>query len=212
MSGLFKGKTNLVDSLLNVKENEGMLERITKLQNEINVEFDSKIIAVATISDSKLSAALAKALADTYDINESTSLIIDANLYDPCLMDMINVQEDSNSEEIKIKDKSSIEGYKVHQLSKNTKLVSVNKQKYPANFFKNKVIESWIKNEFKDIDHIIIVVPTLQEHKEILLLKDVLKCGLLVTQRGATKKKDIFEAISYFKENDLPLASTVILK
>ena len=199
---------DMINNLLNVKEHQELSAKLTTLQNEINVSFDTKIMAVSSINDDKLAAAFAKALADTYNLNDSKCLIIDANLYNPCLQEMIGKNDDLEVQDGDLKDG----GYKMTFLDKNTATICIDKQIYPGNAYKNKAIHNLINEHLDEYDHFIVLVPSIKHHKEVVLLGDIITSLVLITQRNVTKKKDIFEAAQYCYLNKLPLAKTVVLK
>ena len=200
-----KNKASIVDNLLNVKNNEELFHSFTELQNEITVDFSTKVIAITSISKDNMSAAFAKAFAQAYAMNKSNALIIDANLYNPCLSKLLshntNDVESRNGEELK-----------AITVDRGVDAICLDQNVYPPEVYKAQVIQNIIKENENKYDHFIVLVPAINEHKEIVLLNDVLNAVVLISQRNITKRKDIFEAISYCAENKLPLAKTVVIK
>ena len=76
----FKGRklSKMVGNLLNISSHPKTLEKFVRLQNEISIEHDSKVVVITSVGEDKLAAAFAKALADAYVANSSSALIIDA--------------------------------------------------------------------------------------------------------------------------------------
>ena len=205
-------KRNSLDYLSHVNSNDSLFKNLTQLQNEINVYFDTKVLAITSIDDDMLAAAFAKALADAYSINGSNALIVDANLYNPSLESYINNHNDSDT--ITISERSqTLKGFNREQaLSGNVKTICLDRQIYPGNAFKDKAVHKIVESSKNGYEHIIVLVPSVKEHKDIVLLKDIVNSSLLVVQRNVTKKEDIFNAIQFFKASELPLAKTIVIK
>ena len=200
-------KNEIVLSLLNIEETSELFTRLTALQNEININHDTKIVAVTSINSDYLTAAFAKALADTYALNRSSALIIDANLYNPCLYGLTKQYIGVESSD------SSLSGIvKINRLNEKVTTICIDKQVYPTDTFKSGVIHNLIKEYSGPFDHVILLVPALKEHKEVVLFKDVINSVLLVTQRNVTKKKDIYESLQFLATNNIPVAKTIVLK
>ena len=191
-------KQTPTEKLAKLQYDSELFKRLTTLQNEVNVGYDTKVIAVTSIENDTPSAAFAKALADTYAFNNSSTLIIDANLYNPSLdkvLEIANVAGDVRKIGSLTNDINSKEGYKLTYLSNKTSAISIDKQTYPGNVYKNKIIQKWIEEHNKQYDHFIVIVPSIKKHKDVVLLNDVVKSIIMVTQKDITKKKDIFETI-----------------
>ena len=205
-------RRNNLDYLSQVNSDDSLFENLTALQNEINVYFDTKVLAVSSIDDDVLAAAFGKALADAYGRNGSKTLVIDANLYNPSLE--AYVEKHSKGDTITIAEKSeTLSGSnRETPLLGNVKIISLDKQIYPGNAFKEKAVHKLIENNKGDFEHIVVLVPSIKEHKDIVLLSDIINSALLVVERNVTKKEDIFNAIQFFKVNELPLAETVVIK
>ena len=207
-----KEKKSKVEVLSNFNKESELFQKFITLQNEINVTHDTKVIAVTSIENDLLTAAFANALALTYAFNDSKTMIIDANMYNPSLNEVLC---DSNSSDVCVLENNDNKSELAHETTKvneNLDALCFDKQVYPGNVFKSKVIQDVIKKEGSKYEHFIILVPSIKEHKEVSLLKDVLKSIVLVVRKDVTKKKDIYEAISFFREAELPLAKTVIIE
>lgn len=207
-----KEKKSKVEVLSNFSKDSELFQKFITLQNEINVTHDTKVIAVTSIENDLLTAAFANALALTYAFNDSKTMIIDANMYNPSLNEVLC---DSNSSDVCVLENNDNKSELAHETTKvneNLDALCFDKQVYPGNVFKSKVIQDILKKEGSKYEHFIILVPSIKEHKEVSLLKDVLKSIVLVVRKDVTKKKDIYEAISFFREAELPLAKTVIIE
>lgn len=187
-----KKKEKVINGLLNIRDNEEMKNALIYLQNEIGVSFSTKVIAISSISCDDLAAAYAKAFAEVYGYNNEKTLIIDANMYNPCLAKML--------EDLKVE-----KGDKVD-------IVSLDKEIYPAEAYKSGAVKKVLEEHKDKYTHYLILVPSIDEHKEISLIADSLDSIILVTRRNFTRKESIFNAIQYCRANNLPLAETVILK
>ena len=198
-------KEKMINGLSNVKDNQEMVNSLTTLQNEITVSFNTRVIAITSINNDDLAAAFAKAFAETYSINGSKSLIIDANLYNPCLEGIVNK---NGAHSLGVES----DNLKIFNIDKNVDAFCMNKETYPSEVYKSKRIHNLVKENKEKYDHFIIVVPAVKDHKEILLLSDILDTSLLVVRKNVTKKEHIFNAVQFFEVNKLPLAKTVILK
>ena len=200
----------IINGLQDVQNNKELFKAITVLQNQISVGFNTKVIAVCGINNDKLAAAFAKALADSFSQNKSSCLLIDANLYNPCLSEMVGAHKVESF--LEFKDTHSKNNFRMAHINNNVQAVCMNSEIYPSNTYKSGAIQRMIKDVEKVYDHFIVIMPSVKDHKEIYLLKDVLDAIILVTQKNVTIKKHIYEAIQFFNENKLPLANTVVLK
>lgn len=198
-------RNNLLNGLLTSKDKEEKIKALTTLQNEISVSFPTKIVAIAGIKDDELAAYFAKAFADAYSANGSTSLIIDANLYDQKLRTIIG-----GSDSVEVKEDGKEKQFLF--VDKNTEAWCLDNEIYPSTVYKSGVIQKTINDNKDKYDHFILIVPSIKEHKEMSLLKDVIDSIILISQKNVTLKEHIYYAIQYLYENNLPLAKTVVLK
>ena len=204
-------KEALLDGLLHAKNNKEILNKITVLQNEISVGFNTKVVAIAGINDDELSAYFAKAFADAYSMNGSSSLIIDANLYNQQLK---NILSSSEHQEIglSIGFDSKGKGRQFIFVDNKTDAWCLDNEVYPSTVYKSGAIQRMIKENTAKYDHFILILPSLKDHKEISLLADVIESIVLVSQKDVTTKERIFDAIQYLADMKMPLAKTVVLK
>lgn len=199
-------KQVLLNGLLNAKDNKEKVATITKLQNEISVSFPTKVVAIAAIKDDVLSAYFAKAFADAYSANGSTSLIIDANLYNQKLKGIIG------GGDLEVETKEQGKEKQFMSIDKNTDAWCLDNEIYPSTIYKSGLIQKTINDNKEKYDHFIVIVPSIKEHKEISLLGNVIDSIVLITRKNVTLKEHIYYAIQYLYENNLPLAKTVVLK
>lgn len=194
-------KEKIIKGLLNASLDDETINRLTTLQNEIGVNFSTKVVAITSIKNDDVAVAFAKAFASAYSVNNATTLIIDANLYNPLFRKLLSD-----------KDATPSDGYKTLFVDDKTNAVCLSKETYPSEIYKSGLIQRIISENDKKYDHFVVLVPDIKEHKEIVLLNDVLTSIVLIAQKDKTKKEDIFNAINYCAVNKLPLAKTVILK
>lgn len=206
---LFGGPTKkerMIDGLLNIKDDQELFDSLTTLQNEIGVAFNTKVIAIASIKNDLLTAAFSKGFADAFALNKSNCLIIDANMYDPSLEKLLGEGNlDSKKPEKK-------DGYEIKELSEGVSAIYLEKQIYPSEVFKSGLIQKIVEEQKESFEHIVIITPSIKEHKEIVLLKEIIQAVILISQRNVTLKKNIYDASAFLVENELPLAKAVVLK
>ena len=195
-------RTNKILSGLLNKDNEEMVKRMTVLQNEISVSFDTKVIAITSTNNDSLAAAFALGFANAYSKNGATVLIVDANLYNPSLKGHIGSD---------IEVKEGKEEYQITKIDDKVDAICLNQEIYPSDVFKSGKIHSIIKDN-EQYDHIIVLVPSIKEHKEVSLLSDIINTILLIAQKNSTRKGNIYNAAVYFAQEKLPLAKLVILE
>ena len=203
-------ENKIINGLQQVQTNEELFKAITVLQNEISVGFSTKVIVICGVNNDKLATVFAKALADSYSKNDSSCLLIDANLYNPCLSELIGKEQVGSF--MAFRDNRSKNYANMSYINKNTNAICMDKEIYPSNVYKSGIIQKIIKDEEKNYDHFIVIVPSVKDHKEVFLLNDVVQVIVMVTQKNVTIKKHIYEAIQFFKANQLPLAKTVVLR
>lgn len=206
-----KNNNSIIENLLEVGTNKSLFKGLTFVQNDIAVGFNSKVIAITSLDNDDVAAAFAKSFGDVYNLNGASYLIIDANLYNPCLNKLLETKKDSSSF-LELRDGESRGNLRGLFPNSRNKVVSMNKSVYPSEVYKNKSVHQIVNENMPVFDHIIIVVPSIKKHKEIILLNDILGAVLLVTIRNVTKKEDVFNAIQFCHDNKLPLAKAVVVK
>ncbi len=191
-----KRQNRMINNLLSVSGKKKIVERITTLQNEISVAHDTKVIAISSFGDDRLAASFAKAMADVYALNGSGTFIIDANLYNPCLHALIGVEPSSE----------------VQKIDMGNGFVHLSKEIYPSIVFKNGSIQKLISSGLEDYDHVILLVPSVLEYKEISLLSREIDSAILVSRQNVTKKRHIFDALQFCLETGISVSKVIVLK
>ena len=194
-------KERMISNLLDIKHDEDLFKSLTTLQNEMAVGFETKVIAISSVKNDSISAAFAKGLADAYALNKENVLLIDANLYNPSLEKVLGDDEAKQEGE-----------YRIHDFGEGVSALYLEKQVYPGEIYKSGAIQKIVKEQSPKYKHIVIITPSIKEHKEIVLLRDIIQSIILVSERNVTLKKHIYEACAFFAEEKLPLAKTVVLK
>lgn len=202
----------MTDKLLHLRQNPEMFKSFTALQNEVGVSFDSNVIAIASITSDKLSAAFAKAYADTFALNGSKVLIIDANMYNPSLATLLGSSTEDDVLTTSLDVHSAPIQSELQQIEENVSLLTMSQEIYPSHIYRNGDVAAMIEEKKASFDHIVVIVPSVKNHKEVQLLEGIIDSLLLVVRRSVETKKDIFEAACFFQEAKLPLAKAVILR
>ncbi len=195
-----KQKTKIIQNMLNIQSREKEIGFFTVLQNEISVSFNTNVLAVATINEDDLGAAFGKAMSEVYSHNSSSSLLIDANLYNPCLEGMLRLPSDADSK------------MAIRAVGERFGVVMLDKTTYPSGIYKNGTIHNLVKEGLTKYEHVIILVPFVKDHKEIALLSNIIDSVIVVCRRDFTKKRDIFNALGFFAGENIPVSKVVILK
>lgn len=203
-----KKREDVINGLADAKNNKEILNNLTVLQNEISVAFNTKVVAIAGVNDDDLAAYFAKAFADAYSMNGSSSLIIDANLYNQKLKGILS----SGNGELNVEVKENGKNKNFITVDEHTDAWCLDNEIYPSTVYKSGEIQKMIKDNSDKYDHFVLIVPSLKDHKEISLLADVIESIVLLAQKDVTTKKRIYEAIQYLAMSEMPLAKTVVLK
>lgn len=193
-----KRRDAMIAGLLKEEKAEATKRHLTALQNEISIAFDTKVLAITSVGEDKLSSAFAKAMGDNYVENNSSACIIDANLYEPCLKELLH--DDAAEEKM------------INAINEKIAVAYFPKEIYPSVVYKAGEVDKLIEEAKKKYEHVLVLVPSVKEHKEVALLKDKIDSALLVSMRSVSKKADIYYALSFFAEAGIPVSRTVILK
>ena len=199
---------SFIDSIRNFRRNriiagfsgeleQSTFERMTVLQNEISVSYNTKVLGITSINDNELSCAFAAAFAKSYAKNGAKTLIIDANLYCPTVAKFF-AKEDAKENEITA-------------LDEKISFIHMKQEIYPSETYKAGTIHQFVENA-KDFDHILILVPSIRDHKEVSLLQNILDSMMLVVQKNVTRKCRIYDAAAYCAQENIPLSKVVVLK
>ncbi len=195
-----KKKQKIVQNLLDISNCEGGTKRLTVLQNEISISYNTRVLAVSAVDEDDVGAAFAKALCDVYVSNHSSALLIDANLYNPCIKNMLGLQPTLE------------DGLRAHTVKENMGVVLLERETYPSVIYKNGTIHNYIKNGLEKYQHVVIIVPTVKEHKEIALLSNIIDSAILVSRRNRTKRTDVYQGLRFLAEENIPVSKVVVLK
>ena len=197
-----------LDSLLKDDYSDKLLKDVTKLQNEIAIDCLSKVVAITTIDNPKVTLAFSRLYSNAYSVNGLKTLIIDLNSNQSFLDLLFN----QNVDRIIPETFNSKNGCSFVSVDDKTQLVSFAGERYFSELLKTGIVENIINDNNSLFDHFIILMPPIAYNKEILLLSNVLTAVVLVVQKNITKKEDVFNAIQFFKQHSLPLIKTIILK
>ena len=205
---LFRNNDKLKTSLLDTNRKE-VFNSLTALQNEISVSFETKVIAITSISNDSLCAAFAESFSNAYNLNQSSVLIIDANLYNPSLRSIYDktLTESTDTES----DCSTLSEGCLLKINEKKATMFLNEQTYPSVAFKNGIIHKIINDRRDEFDHIIMLMPSINKHKDISIFKDIVDSVILVVEKNRTKREDVFDAVNYCKTLKIPLAKVVIV-
>ena len=203
-----KKDNQMIANLISSNDRPNMVSKLTVLQNEISVSFNTNVLVITSFGEDKLAAAFGKALADTYASNNSNYLLIDANLYDPCLASLLGEATPASTNHKEGKESPLM----VKDLGNGNGVLFMGKEIYPSDVYKSGVIHNLINESKEKYEHIIVLAPSIKEHKEVVLFKDVLDSVLLVARRDGTKKKEVYNSLVYLAEQQIPVSKTVILK
>jgi Mrp family chromosome partitioning ATPase len=180
----------------NLRDNsEELLDKITVLQNDINAFFGFETISVVNIGSEEKVIEFAILFAKAFEKNNSKTLIIDCNFYNPHLFEKYSVLEKDN----------------IITCSEGIDVYSPSAQVYPSEFFRNKALDELIEKNKDKYKHFIIVSPNIKEHKDFLVTSETINCSLLVVEKNVSKKSDVFDAAHYMEDNNLKLATIVVL-
>lgn len=197
-----KTERNRTKELFSLEKDNPVYNQIIELQNKLSVFSTGKIICVSSLDFDLCAAGFGKAMADIYDANGEATLLIDANLYNPLLKSTLKEIAGENEEttENKIKFGEKSVG------------VSFKKETYPVEAIKEKIINGIIKKEGKNYQRIIVVVPDLNKHEDIVLFKEICEYFLVIVRKSETPRKEINKAINFAEEKGLQNFRFVIMR
>ena len=203
-----KKNQNRLDAFLSFDEKSKTFNEVINLFNEITSLYSNKVIAIAAVNDDYSSSVIAIALSNALALNKKTSLIIDANLYNPTfpkILEKLNVSQ-SSVEKGKTKKQDFL------TINDKVKAICLTPSPFPSEAFKDGVVKKTITENSKKFDHIFVISPNVEMHTDIVILAENVDCILLVSQRDVTEKSRIFKTIQTIKENKLTLAKVLVIK
>lgn len=206
-----KKDTMLLSIFSNIKDNEKIIDSTIKIQNNINIYANSKVIAVAVAKEDISLNIVARAIAEVYALQNRSTLLIDCNMYNPSINKMYNKEFIEVGLNNILEDNFNAEKL-INKFSSNLDVVFTNKANYPTEIFKSKQYIEFICNAKNKYDHVILVMPSIVEHQDILLSKDLITAALLVARKNKVSKKDLFDSIQTLEVNNLPYVGTIYLK
>lgn len=207
MSFFKKDAIDCVTALLSARNDTSTLSDMTALQNEIGVEFQCKVTAVVGVDDDALASSFAITFADSFSKNNESTFLIDGNLYNPCLCSLLG--KDISAEASYKEMNNEVKFIRINDM---LKIACLGKEIYPSSVYKKGIIENIINDNKNNANRFVVIMPSIKKHKELLILKNLIDSIVLVVQKDATINEHIFNAIQFFKENDLPLAKVVLIK
>ncbi len=203
MKNPFKEKTRyeMIQHLMNIESRNGLVDKLTALIDEIEMDGEVKVLGITSVEDDSLTAAFAKGLMDAYAINGSSTLLIDANVYSPFLEKHMRKQGDILENKM---GNTTING--------NIGVVFMKESERPEEVLKSGEIEVLIKAQKTNYGHILLLLPSLKEHREAASFNAVFDGVVLVVRRDVTERKDIAKAIDFLDESGSKLKKVVVLK
>ena len=209
-----KNNNKVIERFANTTKDAKSIESILSIQNNINIYGNSKVIAISSPTDKSLySVLMSKTISEVYSIECEKVLLIDCDFYNAYLFDIIN--KNLNNDRISI-NSFILENKEITNCICNFKdnmdVVFCEKEIYPTKIFASKSFGQFIQDNLKRYTHIIINMPSLAAHQDVLLIKDVITAIALVAKKDFTKKCDLFNSINLIKDYNLPYVGTIYLK
>ena len=206
-----KKDDKLISIFSDIKENKKIIDYTIKIQNNVNIYADSKVVAI-TVSKNDISLGIvARAMSEVYALQNQSTILIDCDMYDPLLNNVFNKESVEIGLNNILDDNLNMEKL-VNKISNNLNVVFTNKTNYPTEIFKSKQYFEFICNAKEQYEHVILVMPSMVEHQDILLNKDLITAVLLVARKNKVSKKDLFDSIQTLETNSFPYVGTVYLK
>lgn len=206
-----KRDNKLLSNFKNIENNEKIIQSAIDIQNNINIYANSKAIAIAASKDDISLNVVAYALAKVYAMQNQSTLLIDCNMYNPSLNYMFNKEPFAIGLNNILDDDVNI-GNLINHISNNLDAIFTSKTNYPTKIFKSKQYFE-IANKLKEkYEHIIFIMPSIIEHQDILMSKELITSVLLVVRKEKVSKKDLFDSLQILEVNELPYVGTIYLK
>ena len=206
-----KKDSELMSIFSNIKDNKKIIDSTIKIQNNINIYANSKVIAIAVAKDDISLGIVARTIAEVYALQNQSTLLIDCNMYNPSLNNVYNKLFIETGLNNMLDDEFNTEKL-VNKISNNLDAVFTNKANYPTKIFKSKQYAEFICNAKDKYEHVILVMPSIVEHQDILLNKELITATLLIARKNKVSKKDLFDSIQTLEVNSIPYVGTIYLK
>ena len=204
MKNPFKEKTRyeMIQNLLHIDKNMDLLDKVTDLIDDVQIDNKRKIITVLSLGEDALSSSFSKGLSDAFVLNGSSAIVCDLNLQKPFLAKQL-AQEITNDDTAFL--------YSPTGLKPNIDLPLA--QVGGERSFVGEPIESFVRSSADNYEHIICILPAFSacDDASLSFAASADLC-LLVVQRDVTKKKELYEAIDALHSHDANLLRVVILK
>lgn len=206
-----KNDEKLLTHFENIESNKNLSESIIKIQNNINIYGDSHVIVITAPKDDLALALSSYALSKIYASKNAHTLLVDCNMYNPMLRDVIN---SSNNKQClnNILDKDINFNDVITHISDNLDVVFCDKKDYPTEIFKSEEYLNFIESVKEIYEHVVLIMPTVIEHQDMLLIKTIIGSSLLVVRRNRVSKKMMFGAVQFLTTNDMAYVGTIYLK
>lgn len=206
-----KRDLKLLSIFENIEQDEKIIDSTIKIQNNINIYADSKVIAISMAKFDIALAVAARTIAEVYKLQNQKTLLIDCDMYNPSLNNIFN-NDNIDTGLNNIIDNNVDVDKLISHFSNNLDVVFTNKTNYPTEIFKSKQYNEFICMSKEKYDHIILIMPAIVEHQDILLNKDLITASMLVARKNKVSKKDLFDSIQFLKLNNISYVGTIFLK
>lgn len=206
-----KKDEKLISFFEDIKKDERITNSTIKIQNNINVYANSKVIAISAAKDDIAIDIVARTISEVYAMQGQSTLLIDCDMYNPSLNILFNME----NVEIGLNDifTNEVDMAKlVTHFSDNLDIVFTKKTNYPTDIFLSKEYNDFIDKAKEKYKHILLIIPSIIEHQDILLSQKIITSVLLIARKNKVSKKDLFNSISFLKSNDMPYVGVVYLK
>ena len=206
-------KSKLLEALDSPLDNQILCQSIKNVQNDINIYGNDKVIALCSPREKNICAYFSKSLSLVYAKNNEKTLLIDCDLYS-CTLTNIFAETNKNIAEFlgkKVEDKFVFENL-VNKIDDNLDFIGCLNYEYPSKLLSSDSFKQFIIDLSNNYDHIILNIPPIAVHQDVLLIKDLLTAFVLVTKCDKTNRKDIFESMKVIKQFELPYIGSAFLK
>lgn len=188
-----------------VKNNKKLYNSVLALQNEIVIHHPSsnKVVGVLGIEEELYGVALAKSLAEFYEMHGEKVLLLNVNMHDDIMPVVFNEVE-----------YQVLEKFDAVKFNKDEKIVykTLGLQEFSSDVLSSEQFGEFMQKAKDHYDHIVLMIPPIGEYRDVLLLKNVIDCAVLTTKRNKTEVSKICEYVNFLKRNAVPLASISFIK
>lgn len=185
--------------------NTKLYNSILALQNEIviNCPSNNKVLGIVSVEDELYSAAIAKALVEFYEIHEEKTLLLNVNMHND-IMPIVFEGKDYQVLEKMTLGKTSKEGFAIYK--------TLGLEEFSSEVLHSEEFKAYMQKVREHYDHVVLMLPPIPEYRDVLLLKDVMDCAVLITKRDRTEVSKIYECVNFLKKNEIPLATISVVK